>query len=301
MVFLTGEDKKDDHEYRLHHLVRAMGLTDAQRQTVRDNIYIEDLSGQLARLVQMDRGGNLTFTSIVDELVLAYRDIRPALVNLDPMVSFGPGERMVNDGEQAVVVAARRVVAGLGCCCRLVHHTGKQVARDGTVDQYSGRGGSALGDGVRSQAQLLVHATADKVQRPRGVTHEDIEEERVLRLHVNKLSHAERPKEPFWLVRDGWKFAVYLAVQEDPEEERRRREGEDTEVVLSYLRARLEEQPPIRYTRRSLEEAYSDVGVARNRVRTIVELAVQRGELEERELPQAERKGRRTHYLVPQP
>lgn len=300
VVFITGEDDKAAFEHRLYHLVEGLGLTPAQRDTLRANIYIEDVSGRLSRLVEMDRAGNLIFTDLVSHIIDAYSGIQPALINFDPLVSFGPGERIVNDGEQAVVVALRRIVAALGCCCRVVHHTGQAVHRERIVDLYSGRGGSSLGDGVRSQSQLVLHTTGDKLQRPPGILYEDIEAERVLRLHINKLTHAKRPKDPIWLVRNGWTFEHHAASTEDAEAGRRRQEREDTEVVLSYLRRRLAEKAPIKHTRRSLEDAYADIGIPRNRVRTIADMAIQRGDLAELELSREEQHGRRTHYLRPQ-
>jgi RecA-family ATPase len=71
------------------------------------------------------------------------------LVTIDPSVSFGVGESGVNDPEQGLIEAGRRLRKTLNCRVRFIHHTGKQVARDQIKDQYAGRGGSAFADGAR--------------------------------------------------------------------------------------------------------------------------------------------------------
>jgi hypothetical protein len=90
-----------------------------------------------------------------------YQADPPAVVAFDPLVSFGASEGMVNDNENGIVTAARRIVRGLHCCVRVIHHTGKGNARGGTLDQYSGRGGSALPDGSRMTTVLQAWSPED--------------------------------------------------------------------------------------------------------------------------------------------
>lgn len=120
----------------------------------------------MCRLTELDRHGNVVLTGLADAIVERFRDAPPVMVGFDPAISFGAGERIVNDNEQSLVLAARRIVRGLGCCVRLIAHTGKENARSGTLDQYASRGGSALADGTRMVAVLRSwdpEATDDKL------------------------------------------------------------------------------------------------------------------------------------------
>lgn len=88
-------------------------------------------------------------TGLADTMIERSKEVAPVLVGFDPSVSFGAGERLVNDNEQSLILAGRRIVRGLGCCVRFICHSGKENARNGSIDQYSARGGSALADGAR--------------------------------------------------------------------------------------------------------------------------------------------------------
>ena len=69
-------------------------------------------------------------------------------------MSFGVGEARINDAEQGLIESMRIFRHYLGCCVQGVHHTGKANARDKALDQYAGRGGSALSDGARMIAVM---------------------------------------------------------------------------------------------------------------------------------------------------
>jgi RecA-family ATPase len=71
--------------------------------------------------------GNVVLTQLADAIVERFRDAPPVMVGFDPAISFGAGERIVNDNEQSLVLAARRIVRGLGCCVRLIAHTGRKT------------------------------------------------------------------------------------------------------------------------------------------------------------------------------
>jgi RecA-family ATPase len=68
---------------------------------------------------------------------------------MDPLVSFGVGEQRVNDAEQGLIEAMRMLRGEFDCCVEGIHHSGKANAREKTLDQYAGRGGSAMADGAR--------------------------------------------------------------------------------------------------------------------------------------------------------
>lgn len=169
VVFITAEDGRELLAARLREVMAQMDLSDQDRATVRAGIGIWDCTGLVCRLAELDRQGNVVLTGLADAIVERFKDPSPVMVVFDPCISFGAGERLINDNEQALILAARRIVRGLGCCVRLICHTGKQNARDGSIDQYSARGGSALADGARMVTVLRAwdaDAAADKLTPP---------------------------------------------------------------------------------------------------------------------------------------
>jgi regulatory protein RepA len=175
VVFVTAEDRRELLVARLARIMEALGLDDEERATVCAGVMIWDVTGTVCRLTELDRHGNVVLTGLADAIVERFREASPVVVGLDPVISFGAGERIVNDNEHSLILAARRIVRGLGCCVRLICHTGKQGARDGVIDQYAARGGSALADGARMVAVLRVwdpEATDDKLT-PRRASRRD--------------------------------------------------------------------------------------------------------------------------------
>jgi hypothetical protein len=84
--------------------------------------------------------GNIFLSEKVDEIINTHKTDPPVLVTFDPIISFGIGESRVNDNEQGLIMAARRIRNGLNCAVRVIHHTGKANAREKTLDQYTSRG-----------------------------------------------------------------------------------------------------------------------------------------------------------------
>lgn len=148
VVFVTAEDPREIMVARLRMVIAGMQLDAADADTVLRGIRIADVSGHGYKLTMVAHdivipSGN------VDEVIASCQEILPAMVIIDPAVSFGVGEFRVNDAEQGLIEAARRMRNALNCAVIYVHHTGKANAREKTLDQYSGRNGSSFADGSR--------------------------------------------------------------------------------------------------------------------------------------------------------
>jgi hypothetical protein len=65
--------------------------------------FFHRLSGSVYRLTDLDRHGNVVLTGLADVIVERFRDAPPVMVGFDPAISFGAGERIVNDNEQSLV------------------------------------------------------------------------------------------------------------------------------------------------------------------------------------------------------
>ena len=300
VLIVTAEDDRDTFKHRIHRLLKAVDLTDAQRREAAGKILVEDVAAKPVRFVQAAQNGNLAFTRHLTELGDAYAGAGLALIVIDPLVSFGPGERFVNDGEQMLIAAARWLQRRTGAAVRLVHHVSKQVGRDGIIDAHAGRGGAALGDGARGMAQLVRHtADAKGYPLPNGVTAEQVEAGDVLRLHLTKLSHARRAFDYVWLLREGWRFTALDAVTMDQRKQRKIEQADaqreaDVAAVVGHVRSESDagEFPS--------KTCIVESGVvSEKRTRAAINCAMDRGLLEEVSLPEDVHRNGTKRYIRP--
>ncbi len=287
-LFITAEDGEELLQARLREVMSALNLTEWERRTVCENFMIWDVTGSLVRLAELDARGNLKLTELADSIVETYRDAGLAQVVFDPAISFSPGERIVNDGEQAVVTACRRIVRGLNCCVRLIHHSGQANARNGAIDQYAGRGGTALPDGCR-MVTILANAERATIAKPDGWTLQPGESGFVM--VRAKLSYTG-PQPNIWIRRRGWTFDWTI---EDPRNSDTVRDH-DADKVAEFLTEEFHHGR--RYTANTLELS-GKAGMPRARLRAALATLETSGRLEERELPADQRRGKRKTYLHP--
>lgn len=290
-LFVTAEDQRERLIARLREICAAMELTPDQRQQVFRSVLFWDVTGTGAKLVTM-KDGNIVLTALADGIVDRHRADPPAVITFDPLVSFGASEQAVNDNEQALVTAARRIVRGLGCCVRYVHHTGKANARNGTTDQYSGRGGSALPDGSRMTTVLARWESSDTThgRPPPGCKPEP--ESSITILVRAKLSYAPPDLPQLWIKRTGFRFEHFAELRQSPEEAAAARADQIERYLISqhkqgrYWTARqLEDAPDLDMPRKALREALTALQVS--------------GRLVPVKLPKALCQGSRTTYLRP--
>lgn len=294
VLYVSAEDSRERIEWRVYQLCKALNLSRDARRLLLAGLYVEDLSARRWRLVQADQYGNLTATALADRLAELYAGRGLSSAVCDPMVYFGPGERFVNDGEAELMLAGRSLSRALECSVRFPHHTGKAQAREDKSDQYAGRGGSAGADNARFVHVLTVHGTESSFAEPAGVTLQDMTAGNILRLHIAKLTDAKRPAAPFWIRREGWRFDWIVPREDDPAE----REAAALRELCEFVRRAAESG--VRHTSRSLEAAFEpgDCIKSRKDLRKLLHVALERGHLVERELPQTERKGGKTYYLT---
>lgn len=286
-LFITAEDRREQLIARLREIMGAMSLTGQERQTVMDLVLIWDVSGEPMRLVEAN-DGNINLTALADNIVRAFAHDPPVLAIFDPVISFGASEGFVNDNEQGIITACRRIVRGLNCCVRLIAHTGKANAREGTLDQYSSRGGSALSDGARMVAVLQAWQPGNDRQPPAECT--DLPGASITILARPKLSYAPANLPLLWIRRNGWTFETFVDVKFSREEL-----GEiQASKVLRYLE--YEVAAGHRHNKTSLESSIPDL--ARSIARSTVTRLMAQGKIIEADLPLAEQKTKRKTHLV---
>ncbi|EJC63255.1 hypothetical protein QWA_06590 [Alcaligenes faecalis subsp. faecalis NCIB 8687] len=204
VLILTAEDSRESLVARLRFICSQLYLSDDDIAKVRSEVIITDVSGKGFKLTTVERD-TVVPSRMVERLIKSASELHPALVVIDPAVSFGVGESRVNDAEQGLVDAGRRLRNELQCAVIYVHHTGKANGREKTLDQYSGRGGSAFADGSR-MVHVLQSATA---QDWLAATGDELQEgEFGFVLARPKISHAP-PQPNVYLKRKGHLFTRY--------------------------------------------------------------------------------------------
>ena len=202
---LTSEDRRPMLIQRLRKICEAGTLSAEQIERVRHAV----------RIVYVDQfkltcvSGDMVVPSEgVLQVIEAFGPLRPSLIWIDPAVSFGVGESRVNDAEQGLIVAGRMIRNAIAdCAVMYIHHTGKANARDKTLDQYSGRGGSALSDGSR-MVQVIQSLNPDEWREATGDAL-DVGGSGFV-LSRPKLSYAPA-QDTLYIKRVGWEFHTVKA------------------------------------------------------------------------------------------
>lgn len=285
VLIITAEDSREILIARLRKIAQAMNLDEAATELVRRKIHIADTSGSGFRLTEI--GGDCVRPSAeLDQVIEACREIKPVLIIVDPAVSFGVGESRVNDAEQGLIEAARRLRRALNCCVQYIHHSGKQNARDKAIDQYAGRGGSAFADGAR-MVHVLQSLTASEWRDATG--QELAEGETGLRLARPKMSYCA-PQPDILIRRNGYLFQHVVGQTTS-----RAAKLESSAVeVWELLNAEVAQG---RYPSRNTLE-HLDHDLKRGELRAAISWLLSAGRIEERPTPTAG-KGGKQKYLHP--
>jgi RecA-family ATPase len=297
VLIVTKEDGRAIFEYRLHHVAKAMGLTPAERERVRQNFHLLDFSGKVGgRLVEVDARGNLQATDLAERIYTSYRQEGIVLVGFDPWNLFSPGERFVNDAEASLMAAGADISNEMGCAVRYTGHVSKMVGRQGIIDAHSGRGGAAMGDNARFVMSYVQHDGEDKAWAPPAGTEQIAQDGDLYRVHVTKQSYAKRRLDPIWIQRKGYDFIQW---EGPPQTEAGRMTAENERVKL-FLQQELQKQPKrATYCKSSLKTQSKRFGMSQKEAVEVVERMLAGRELVERDLPREEQQGSRTKYLEP--
>jgi RecA-family ATPase len=292
-LFATAEDSRELLIARLREVTGRLGLTDEEMQRIRESVLFWDVSGAAVKLIELENG-NIILTELADGIVEAYKNDPPAMILFDPIVSFGVGESRINDNEQGLIMAARRIRNGLGCVVRVVAHTGQAAAREKSLDQYTSRGGTALPDGSRMSYVLQSWTPKDQAHRPpRGCTPDPGSS--IMILARPKLSYSKPNPPLIWIKRTGWTFEHYTEVSISEEEKDRAR--------LAQVERFLESQESLGHfpSKKSLEGNAKSMGLNRQELRDALAQLIAEGRIIEKDLPKDRCQGARKTYLSAQP
>lgn len=202
VVFISGEDSREVIAARLREITADNGML-GKIATIIQRFFVADVSGSAFRLTTITND-IVVASDDVNRLIDSLQAIKPIAVVIDPLASFTVGEARTNDAEQAIIGVARQIRNALGCCVTLVHHVGKQNSREGAVDQYAFRGGSALADGAR-MVKILTRLDAAQWLKATGT--DLAEDDQGIRLTVAKSTYVQKQDDIF-LRRKGYHFEV---------------------------------------------------------------------------------------------
>lgn len=233
-LIVTREDGSELLYARLREIMHGLSLSDTDRARVLSRVRILDLTVTPFRLSQVQGDVVHPHTGSIDALIdhIGREGFRPDWVIFDPAVSFGVGESRVNDAEQGLIEAARIIRNRLDCCVEFIHHSGKANSREKTLDQYSGRGGSAFADGSRMVAVLQPLDPEEWIDQT-GTPLAEGESGMVMALP--KLSYAP-PQSHVFIRRRGWVYEAVEASAEAKAEAIKEQAELDGNAVFDYLR-----------------------------------------------------------------
>ena len=292
IVFITAEDRKETVERRLNSILKALQLEPGDLKKVCRDFLIVDVSRLKFRLAARNKH-DVQPTLWVDALAERFGPVKPAYIHLDPVSLIGPGEDSGNDGMAELMKAARNLAAETGAAIRLVHHTSKEVARTGSMDQYAGRGGAAFADNGRFTHQLIRMQSGVSELKVGGVnylipplleaTQEDFARGRVLGLIRHKLSYAELDSTPIIIKRNGFNFGWAFAIPEMSEQgieiAQEKAQGANKEK-LDQLVNYLTQFGDTGESRRDTVRQASKWGSTQNKAETLIDAALTAGLIE---------------------
>ena len=304
IIFFSAEDDRTTFHDRIFEVAATMALTPEEQQLVLARIKVEDLSGYPSRLVEQDRKGNLVQTPFLAHLIALYKAEEPILMIFDPLIEFGPGEHTVNDGMAAIVQAARRILREVNCAVLFVHHVNMNTAKDNTVTQHAGRGGTALGDGVRFEWQLV--ADVDRRDLPASIPQELASNDlvKIHALHVHKLNAAPKPINPYYIVRQGYRYTFCPSMPGETRADRaeHRRAGH-AQAFARYIGRQIKLGVDLsQLTKTKLRDdvdARTVLDMSKKEIEAAIDRALKQGLLVEKDLPKGLAHGGRQKYVAP--
>lgn len=288
VLIITAEDSREMLVARLRSICAELGLTQGEIQTVAQRVLISDVSGVGLKLTEVHHDV-VRPHSVIDQIIEACGRFSPVIIVIDPAVSFGVGESRVNDAEQGLVEAGRRLRNALNCCILYVHHTGKANARDKALDQYAGRGGSAFADGSR-MVHVIVRLDAGDWLKATGEALGPAETG--LLFARPKMSYS-MPQPDIYIKRTGFVFERVLPKAETKED----KVDASADKLHSLLHEELEQG---RYhSENSLQDIAAEHGIKpRGHFRLAVARLKDAGRIIEQAMPDQGRGGKKA-YLHP--
>lgn len=303
-VLITGEDEIMHIRTRAYEIARALNFTKDELLQLGEELIVEDMTGDITRLVEMGQHGNLMYTDFREVIVSTYKDLDVAMVVMDPLIYFGPGEGHLNDGPAMLMSCARHICKELQCSTGFLNHVSQAAAQSDDVSQHSIRGGTSGADNARMVG--IMTPPKEKYPMPEEIALlKDIDAEiQIIQLHIEKQSFTKCPDQPLWIARDPadpWKFHTHWGVAVGPADDAAVRQmiEEDTlkagQQIYDYIAAR--EFPMKTPICKQCEVVVNGKVWGKDKVKIAFEKGLERGWWVEKDLPEAMMQKRSKTYI----
>ncbi len=287
-VLFTREDQRPQLVARLREICAALQLNEYEVARVRERVHIVDLTDEFWKLtaeIGEYHGAIVPNEGYIDILSEIIHRFKADWVIFDPLVSFHSGERYGNDADQALIQAFRILAKRHQCCVEGIGHVGKSNARDKNIDQYAGRGGSALADGARMVAVMV---TMDEKEFYDETGIELLSNESGLKMELAKLSYS--PKQHcIYIKRKGFEF---IQIKPGYESRQAIEERIDTKVYNNILKLYLQGMRLSRH--QYAEEMRTDLELGRDEIRSSLHRL-----MDARRIELSGNTGQRNVYIIP--
>lgn len=208
-VIVTCEDRVSDYRRKLAGFRKHLGA-EWNSKAIAERLHFFDLSGELVRFVQAERGEQFRPTALVDEFIVALKRKSPRATYVTvETISRVTGGVENNPAMAALVGAGEQICRQADLTLTYVGHVSQDAARSGRIDAYTARGGSALGDSGRSSIGMapLLEDKREMYARGLDITAEALE--RTLVLAHTKTNGVPAAK-PMLLYRESTRWGPVL-------------------------------------------------------------------------------------------
>jgi hypothetical protein len=150
VVILTAEDDLSEMLRRLQRVLRLLKSQGVaiDMHKLRQNLQIADLTGGVDNLlVKADHSGAAP-TDLAEHI--AGEVGKADIIAIDTLSRFHGGSENDNTAGAALISTCELIARRTGSAVVVLAHTGKSAAREGPIDQYTGRGASSFSDNARS-------------------------------------------------------------------------------------------------------------------------------------------------------
>jgi len=279
VLYLTAEDRRADLQRHLFELLRRRSKAEVTK--IGRQLHVLDANGVDVKLVRLV-GRAALVTRQAQEVADIAKEIGTGLVILDTASRLnGAGED--NEALARLIEAGELIARDAGAAVVIVHHTGKAQMRDQRVDQYAGRGGSAMSDNARSVLHLATATGASKTSA--------MGSDKLLPAHeILILSHVKAnyvpPAPPVHLHRQRGEYAACLVQLKGGVLER------NVEGVWAALANWLTDQNAVKYPTRASIDGLTQFDT-RNARRAALDFALANGLVREIDHPNPHRNAKK--------
>lgn len=248
VIFISRDDDQEDLDGVLQEIVLAMNppLSEQEVERLESDLYLISLAEEeegFLLIEPADKGGTSWKPSrFAGELRAEVERIQPVLVVIDTVRQF-TGIESANEAGQIKFMAVCKSLTKWGASVDVLHHVGKQAARERIVDMYSAIGSSALADNARFMWRLLKLEPEDysgakaTVKLPEDFAVPLESEGGLFQLHSTRGSSRVRNPAPLVYARRGYGLDVVTGARRKSQEERQQDgRAELRQKVLAFFK-----------------------------------------------------------------